>query len=138
MNGRANLINPSWREELHQYIAGIIRSKSQKSIIVGGTADHVHAFFNLKPSLCPADLIRDIKCNSSKWINERGFVLGHFSWQEGYGVFSYAQSQVENVYNYIKNQEEHHKKKTFREEYLDFLKKFDVPYEDRFLFDWVE
>lgn len=114
VKGRENLISQSWKDELHKYMAGIIKEKEQNPIIVNGMPDHIHAFIGLKPSMRISDLVRDIKNNSSKFINERGFVKGKFSWQEGYGVFSYSHSHIERVYNYILNQEEHHRKKTFK------------------------
>lgn len=137
VKGRRNLLEKTWRQEVFKYMAGIIKAKDQKPIIVNGTADHVHVFVGLKPSMSISDLIRDIKNNSSKFINEQGWVNGKFSWQEGYGVFSYAHSQIENVYQYILKQEEHHRRKTFRDEYLDFLQKFDVEYDEKYLFDWL-
>ncbi len=138
VKGRENLIGKSWKDELHKYIAGIIKGKSQKSIIVNGMPDHIHALIGLRPSVAISDLARDIKNNSSNFINKMKFVKGKFSWQEGYGAFSYSHSQIDNVYRYIMNQEEHHRKKTFREEYLDFLKKFEIEHEERFLFEWIE
>ena len=99
--------------------------------------DHIHAFIGLKPSMAIADLVRDIKNNSSNFINQHKFVNGKFSWQEGYGAFSYSQSHVSDVYNYILNQERHHKGRTFKEEYHDFLKKFEVQYDEKYLFDWI-
>lgn len=138
VKGRENLISQSWKDDLHRYIAGIIKGKAQKSIIVNGMPDHIHAFLGLKPSMAVSDLVRDIKNNSSKWINENKLIKGKFSWQEGYGAFSYAHSQIDSVYNYILNQEEHHRTKTFREEYVDFLKRFEVEYNEKYLFDWVE
>lgn len=105
---------------------------------MNGVADHVHVFVGLKPSMNISDLVRDIKNNSSKFINEQKFLKGKFSWQEGYGAFSYAHSQIENVYQYILKQEEHHKKKTFKEEYLDFLQKFEIEYNEKYLFEWLE
>ena len=138
VKGRENLIAKEWKDELHKYIAGIIKGKDQKSIIVNGMPDHIHIFVGLRPSMSISDLVRDIKNNSSNFINEKKFVKGKFSWQEGYGAFSYAHSQIETVYNYILNQEEHHKKKTFREEYTDFLNKFEVTYNEKYLFEWLE
>lgn len=138
VNGGQNLLQKPWREEVFKYIAGIIAGKGQKSIIVNGAADHIHAFVALKPAMSIADLIRDIKNNSSKYINEQRWVRGEFSWQEGYGVFSYAHSQVEQVYRYIANQEEHHRRKTFKEEYQDFLQKFAVDHDPRYLFNWLD
>lgn len=135
VKGRESLIGNSWKDELHRYISGIIKGKDQKPIIVNGMADHVHAFLGLRPSMAIADLVRDIKNNSANFINEKKFVRGKFSWQEGYGAFSYAHSQVEQVYNYILHQEMHHKKKTFREEYAGFLEKFEIAHDERFMFE---
>ncbi len=138
VNGRENLIAQDWKDELHKYIAGIIRKKDQKSIIVNGMPDHIHVFVGLRPAMSIADLTRDIKNNSSNFVNEHKWVKGKFSWQEGYGAFSYSQSQIKTVYNYILNQEAHHKKKTFREEYVDFLKKFEIEYNEKYLFRWID
>ena len=138
VQGRQNLIRKAWKDELHKYLAGIIKGKEQKPIIVNGMPDHIHAFIGLKPSMAISDLVRDIKNNSTNFINGKKWVTGKFSWQEGYGAFSYSHSQIETVYNYILNQEQHHRKKTFREEYIAFLKRFNVPYEERFLFEWLD
>jgi len=138
VKGRENQISNNWKDELHKYIAGIIKGKNQKPIIVNGMPDHIHAFIGLKPSMAISDIVRDIKNNSSNFINEHKFVRGKFSWQEGYGAFSYSYSQVNSVYNYILNQEKHHKKKTFRAEYLEFLKRFEIDYNEKYLFDWIE
>ena len=126
VKGRANLIDKKWRTDLHKYISGIITSKGQKSIIVNGVEDHIHCFIGLKPSMCLSELIRDVKNNSSKFINENQLVKGKFQWQEGFGAFSYATSQVKNVYNYILNQEDHHKKSNFKKEYIKLLEKFEM------------
>jgi REP element-mobilizing transposase RayT len=138
VKGRENLIAKSWKDDLHKYMAGIIKGKEQKSIIVNGMPDHIHAFVGLKPSMSIADLVRDVKNNSSNFINDSKFVKSKFSWQEGYGAFSYSHSHIENVYNYILNQETHHQKKTFKEEYLELLQKFEIEYNDKYLFDWAE
>lgn len=138
VKGRENLIDKTWREELNKYIAGIIKGKEQKPIIVNGVADHIHAFIGLRPVMSISDLVRDIKSNSTNFINERKLVKGKFSWQEGYGAFSYGHSQIDKVYNYILNQEEHHRKMTFREEYIGFLKKFEVEFDEKYLFEWIE
>jgi len=138
VRGRENLIQKHWKEDLNKYIAGIIKGKEQKSIIVNGMPDHIHVFIGLRPAMPIADLVRDIKNNSSNFINDHKFVKGKFSWQEGYGVFSYSHSQIDAVYNYILNQEEHHKKQSFKEEYHDFLKKFEVDFQEKYLFDWIE
>jgi REP element-mobilizing transposase RayT len=133
---RENLIDNTWKDELCKYISGIIKGKDQKPIIVNGVADHMHVFMGLRPAKSIADMARDIKNNSSNFINSNKFLKGKFSWQEGYGAFSYSHSQIERVYNYILNQEEHHKKKTFREEYIGFLKEFEIEYNENYLFDW--
>ena len=138
VKGRENLIDKKWRDELCKYISGIIKGKVQKSIIVNGVADHIHCFTGLKPNMSISDLMRDVKNNSSKFINDKGFVKDKFSWQEGYGAFSYSHSQIEQVYNYILNQEMHHQKKTFKEEYLEFLTKYEIEYKNEYLFDWLE
>jgi REP element-mobilizing transposase RayT len=138
VNGRTNLLQKPWREEVFKYMAGIINGKNQKPIIVNGVANHVHLFVGLKPSMSVSDLVRDIKNNSSNFINDHKFVRGKFSWQEGFGSFSYSHSQIEQVYQYILNQEEHHRKRTFKEEYLDFLKKFEMEYDEKYLFEWFE
>ena len=128
----------NWGMELNKYIAGIIKRKGQKSIIVTGMPDHIHAFIGLKPAMAISDLIRDIKNNSSNFVNEHNFIKEKFSWQEGYGAFSYSQSHIGSVYDYILNQEKHHRKMTFKQEYLDFLKKFEVEYDEKYLFDWYD
>ena len=138
VKGRENIVSKSWSTELHKYIAGIIKGKGQKPIIVNGMPDHVHAFIGLRPALSISDLVRDIKNNSTNFANENKFVKGKFTWQAGYGAFSYSHSHIGNVYNYILNQEKHHKKKTFRQEYFEFLKKFDLEYDEKYLFEWYD
>jgi putative transposase len=138
VKGRENIISKVWKDDLHKYIAGIIKGKEQKSIIVNGMPDHIHAFVGLRPSMSISDLVRDIKNNSSNFINDHKFVKGKFSWQEGYGAFSYSHSQIGQVYDYVLNQEEHHKKRTFKEEYLELLKKFEIEYNEKYLFDWID
>jgi len=136
VNGRANLLRKPWRDEVFKYMAGIIKGKNQKSIIVNGVHNHVHLFIGLRPSMALSDLVRDIKNNTSNFINDQRFLPGKFSWQEGFGSFSYAHSQIGNVYQYILKQEEHHQGKTFREEYLGFLHKFEIEYDEKYLFEW--
>ncbi len=138
VSGRTNLLQKPWREEVFKYISGIIKGKNQKPIIVNGVSNHVHLFVGLKPSISVSDLIRDVKNNSSNFINEQKFVRGKFSWQEGFGSFSYSHSQIDQVYQYILTQEEHHQKRTFKEEYLAFLKKFEVDYDEKYLFEWYD
>ncbi len=137
VKGRENLISKIWKDELHRYIAGIVKAKDQKPIIVNGVADHIHAFIGLRPSMSIAEVVREMKNNSSNFINENKLVHGKFSWQEGYGAFSYSQSHIDKVYQYILNQEEHHKKQTFREEYIGLLKKFEIEFDEKYLFDWI-
>jgi REP element-mobilizing transposase RayT len=138
VKGRQNLIHNEWKDELHKYIAGIIKGKEQKPIIVNGMPDHIHAFLGLKPSMRISDMARDMKNNSSNFINDHRLVKGKISWQEGYGAFSYGHSQIERVYNYIFNQEKHHKRKSFKEEYLELLQKFSISHDSQYLFDWIE
>ncbi|SRR6056297_2419076 len=138
VKGRQNLIKPRWRKDLFKYISGIITNKGQKSIIVNGVSDHVHAFVGLKPSMSVSDLARDIKNNSSNYINNNKWIKGKFLWQEGYGAFSYSHSQIEQVYDYILKQEQHHYKRTFKEEYLEFLNKFEIEFKEKYLFEWIE
>ncbi|MEZ5035389.1 MAG: IS200/IS605 family transposase [Chitinophagaceae bacterium] len=138
VKGRENLISKNWSTVLHKYIAGIINGKNQKPIIVNGLPDHIHVFVGLRPAMAIADLVRDIKNNSSNFINERKFVKGKFSWQEGYGAFSYSHEQINKVYQYILNQELHHQKLSFQEEYLTLLKEFDIAFEEKYLFEWYK
>jgi REP element-mobilizing transposase RayT len=138
VKGRENLLQKPWRDEVFKYMAGIIKGKGQKPIIVNGVENHVHVFVGLEPSMSISDLVRDIKNNPTNFINEQKYVDKRFQWQKGYGAFSYAHSQINDVYQYILNQEAHHAKKTFHEEYLDFLQKFEIEYDERYLFDWLE
>lgn len=137
VKGRENSLQKPWRQEVFKYISGIVAAKGQKAIIVNGVSDHVHLFIGLKPSIALSDLVRDVKNNSSKFINEKKFLKNRFSWQEGYGAFSYSHSQIDSVYQYIMNQEEHHKNKSFRDEYINFLHEFQIVHEERYLFEWI-
>ena len=138
VKGRQNLIANSWKDELHKYIAGIIKGKGNKPIIVNGMPDHIHAFVGLKPAMAISDLVRDIKHNATNFVNDHRFVKGKFAWQEGYGAFSYSHSHIGRVYDYILNQEKHHQKKTFKQEYIEFLKKFEIECNEKYLFDWYD
>lgn len=131
---RHSLIRVSWKEELYQYITGIVNNQGHKLLAINGMPDHVHIFIGMRPAQSVSDLMQEVKRSSSLWINQKGFVNGKFEWQEGYGVFSYSKSQVDIVVKYIDNQEEHHKKISFREEYIDFLRKFEVDYDERYIF----
>lgn len=138
VKGRQNLIPKEHREELHKLITGIVSNRGQKLFAIFAMPDHVHLLVSISPNVLISDLVRDIKAGSSKFINDNNWIFGKFNWQEGYGAFSYSKSHVDNVVKYILNQEEHHKKKTFKEEYLDFLRKFDVEYDDKYVFEWIE
>jgi len=128
------IINKLWKDELYKYITGIIQNHGHKVLAINGMADHIHIFFGMRPTQSLSDLMQDIKGDSSKWINKKGFVKGRFSWQEGYGAFSYCKSEVPAVIQYIINQTDHHKRKTFSEEYYDLLKEFEIDFDDRFIF----
>jgi len=138
IKGRENIITQNFREDLFKYISGILNQNKQYSLAVNGYKDHVHIFFELHPTKALADIIRIVKTNSSKWINENRFVKGKFAWQEGYGAFSYSRSQRDDVIKYIMNQEKHHGKRTFREEYLDLLKKFKIDFDDHYVFEFYD
>ena len=138
VRGRQNLIQKKWQDELHKYICGIVNGNEQKVYAIGGMPDHIHILVSVKPNIVISNLVRDVKASSSKWINEKGYVIGKFQWQEGFGAFSYAQSQLDTVISYINNQEKHHQKRTFREEYLELLQRFDVAYEEKYLFEWFD
>jgi putative transposase len=138
VKGRQNLIDKSWKEELYKYINGIITAKQQKVYAIGGVADHIHILVSIKPNIAISDLVRDIKANSSKWINEKHLKGNKFEWQGGFGAFSYANSEIDRVVKYIMNQEEHHKNKTFKDEYLEYLQNFNIEYDANYLFEWIE
>jgi putative transposase len=138
VRGRESLIQPSWEEELYKYISGIVRNKEQKMLAINGMSDHIHFLIGMKPSCCLSDLVREIKKSSNEFINEKKFSRSKFQWQEGYGAFSYGLSALDNVIGYINNQKEHHKKQTFREEYKDFLTKFQIEHKDEYLFEWID
>ncbi|MGC4128291.1 MAG: IS200/IS605 family transposase [Bergeyella sp.] len=138
VKGRQNLISKENREELHKFITGIVSNRGQKLFAIFAMPDHVHILVSMSPNVSISDLVRDIKAGSSKFINDKKWINGKFNWQEGYGAFSYSKSGVDNVVKYILNQEEHHKKKTFKEEYLEFLKKFEIEYDSEYLFEWIE
>lgn len=135
VKGRQRLIPKQHKETLHQYITGIITNKRQTVIRINSMPDHIHILVGLTPDIALSDLVRDIKANSSKYINKKGWCVGRFEWQTGFAAFSYSESQLDSVVNYIKNQEAHHARRTFREEYLAFLKRFNVPYNPKYVFD---
>ena len=138
VKGRESLIQTTWEEELYKYIPGIIRNKGQKLLAINGMPDHIHILVGLKPSCCLSDLVREIKKSSNDFIKEKGFIKYKFNWQEGYGAFSYSHSALDNVIAYIENQKQHHRTKTFKQEYLEFLEKFKIEYKNEYLFEWIE
>lgn len=138
VKGRQNLITENLREKVEKYMCGIVSNKKSKPLAIYCNPDHTHILIGLHPSVSVSDMARDIKANSSKWINENKWILGKFSWQEGFGAFTYSKSQIDNVVKYILNQQERHRKRIFKEEYLDFLKKFNVDYNEKYLFEYYE
>ena len=135
VQGRKSLIKELIREELQKYISGIVSNHKQKLLAIYCMPDHTHIFLSMKPNMAISDLVRTIKSNSSSFLKNRNLV-NDFSWQEGFGAFSYAKSQAKNVIDYVLNQAEHHKKRTFKEEYLEFLNKFGIDYNEKYLFEF--
>ena len=138
VSGRANLLLPAYKEEINKYITGIVSGQGQKLIAINGMPDHVHLLVGLRPDMALSALIREVKAGSSKFINGKRWVRGRFCWQEGFGAFSYAHSQLGAVVKYIQNQEQHHSRKSFRDEYTTLLRKFDVAFEHKYVFDFLD
>ncbi len=138
VKGRYSLIQSEWEEELYKYITGIVQNKKQKMLAINGVPDHIHFLIGMRPSCCLSDLVREIKKSSNTFILDKKFTKFRFQWQEGYGAFSYSHSALDNVIAYINNQKEHHKKKTFREEYKSFLSKFCIEHKNEYLFEWID
>lgn len=134
---REALIKADWRDNLYKYINTIIKEQGHKPLAIGGTSNHIHILFGFRPSQSLSSLMLRIKRESSEWINLEGFTPCRFQWQNGYGAFSYTKSHVPRVIQYIRNQEAHHAKKSFREEYLNMLRKNDVKFDERYIFDDV-
>ena len=137
VQNRQSLIAESWKERLYQYISGIIKNNGHKMLAIGGMPDHIHILFGLRPSQSLSEIMKVVKGESAKWINQNGFISGKFSWQEGYGAFSYSKSHIPAVVNYILTQEKHHKKTSFIEEYKELLEKFGLEYQEQFLFQKI-
>jgi REP element-mobilizing transposase RayT len=135
---REALLHPPIRPDIFRYMSGIVTKLGHKSIIINGMADHVHLFIGLNPKLSISETVKEIKRASSLFINEQKYFPGKFQWQSGYGGFSYSRSHIERVYQYILNQQEHHKKKSFREEYLGYLKKYNIEFENQYLFKFFD
>ena len=138
VQNRDCIIQNSWKEELYKYISGVIQNHKHKVLAINGMPDHLHILIGMRPTQSLSDLMQDVKGSSSKWINQKRFTKGKISWQEGFGAFSYGKSQITQVIDYIKNQELHHQKRTFLEEYKDFLEKFEVDFDQRFIFQEVK
>jgi len=134
VEGRQSLIKSEHNDELQKYITGIVSGQKQKLIAINNMPDHLHLLVGIKPDLALSDLMRDVKTGSSKFINEKRWVVGRFSWQEGFGAFSHSRSQLGTVIRYIENQQKHHAKKSFREEYIALLEKFGVEFDQRYIF----
>jgi len=137
VQGRQNLIAEKHRDELEKYICGIISNKKSKALAIYCNPDHTHVLIGLHPSVSISDISRDIKANSSKWINDKRWIIGRFNWQEGFGAFTYSKSQIDWVIKYILNQPKHHKNISFKDEYINFLKKFEIKYNEKYLFEWI-
>ena len=138
VQNRISLISPTWQADLYKYMSGIITNNGHKAYVINGMPDHVHALVSMSPTQAPSELMHDVKRNSTLWINDNSLVMGKFSWQEGFGAFSYGKSQIPNIANYIEQQEKHHKKRTFIEEYIEFLKLFEIDFDERYIYKPIE
>ena len=133
---RQCVIPSAHKEEIHKYMTALVQNRKSKMLAINSMPDHIHIFVGFKPNVLISDFVKEIKVESNNFINNKDWIKGKFSWQEGYGVFSYSHSQIGSVIRYVQNQEKHHQKKTFRQEYLEFLEKFDVPFDEKYLFDF--
>jgi len=138
VQNRMSLIKTNWQNQLYQYMSGIIEQQGHKLFAINGMSDHVHLLVSMNPKQAPSDLMYHIKRSSSIWINENRLVAGQFAWQDGFGCFSYGKSQIPNIVAYIEKQQEHHRIRTFHEEYLAFLKIFEIEYDERYVFHSIE
>ena len=138
VGARLCLIKPSFKEKLQKYITGIVRNKGQKLIAINCMPDHAHLLVGLKPSAALSDLIRDVKSDSTEFINRKRWIAGRFNWQEGFGAFSYSHSQLDSVIGYVRNQERHHARRNFKSEYLTMLRKFDIAWQPKHVFDFFD
>ena len=135
---RESLIVKEYKEELQKYITGLVQNRKAKMLAIHCMPDHTHLFIGFKPTILISDFVKEIKVESNEFINDKKWVKGKFGWQEGYGVFSYSHSHIDAVVKYVLNQEAHHQNRTFRQEYHELLEKFKIPYEERFLFEFIE
>lgn len=138
VKNREALLSNEFRLKIFEYMGGIISSLKHKSLIVNGTSNHVHVLYGMHPDISVSDTVYHLKRGSSLFINKEGLSKYHFAWQDGYGAFSYSQSQLNDIYNYVKNQEQHHASQTFKKEYIDFLEHSDINYDERYLFDFID
>ena len=138
VKGRHSFILSEWEDNLQKYITAVVQNDRHKMLAINGMPDHMHIFIGWHPSISISDLVKDIKRASNNWINDKKLVKGKFEWQDGYGAFSYGRSQVDQVCKYILNQKEHHKKQTFRSEYIGLLKLFEIDFKDEYLFEFYE
>lgn len=138
VKGRLNLIPSKHNDELQKYITGIVQNRNQKLLAINNVSDHLHLLVGFGTTLAISDFMEEVKAISSKFISSKGWVKGKFEWQKGYGVFSYSHSQIDGVIKYILNQQAHHQKVTFKEEYLAYLRKCEIEYDERYLFDWID
>ena len=138
VKGRQNLIKETFRDELEKVMCGIVSNQKCKTYAIYCNSDHAHIFVGMHPTISPSKLMELVKSNSSKWLNEKKYILGKFCWQDGYGAFTYSKSHIDKVVKYILNQAEHHKKQSFKDEYLLLLERFEVDYDPKYLFDWYE
>lgn len=134
---RQSLIHPEWEEDLRKYTTGIVQKKGHKMLAIGNMSDHVHLFIQLKPDMSVSELVREIKKSSTNWVNQSRLTKSKFQWQEGYGAFSYSKEDISAICNYVEHQKEHHRKISFKEEYVGLLNEFCIEYKEEYLFDWV-
>jgi len=138
VKGRENLIKESFRDELEKVMCGIINNQKCKTYSNYCNPDHTHIFVSMHPTIAPSKLMKQVKSGSSNWLNDKKYICGKFSWQDGYGAFTYSKSHIDNVLKYILSQPEHHKKQSFKDEYLLFLEKFKIEYDAKYLFEWYD
>ncbi len=138
VQNRQCLIAKEHKEELHKYITMLVQNRKAKMLAVNCMPDHIHFFVGFKPTILISDFVKEIKVESNEFVNKKNWIRDKFNWQEGYSVFSYSHSHIDAVVKYVLNQEAHHQRKTFKQEYLQMLEKSEIPYEDRYLFDFIE
>jgi putative transposase len=138
VKGRKNLIKESFRDELEKFMCGVVNNHKCKTYAIYCNPDHTHIFVSMHPTIAPSKLMEHVKSVSSGWLNEKKYIIGKFEWQNGFGAFTYSKSHIDRVVKYILNQPVHHKKQTFKEEYLQLLEKFNVEYDLKYLFEWYD